>query len=160
MTTPDTDTRPDGTDPNTSVDQMPTETTDAGLELTTPEGVQPPNVAGAVETVASHLHPTPSWDLEQHPEPIGREEVWRFTPMKRIRPLLQAVATSDNLDWETSLPSGVSLSPIDPERARALYGRGLAKAAKGERPAGLADMSAGSGIQPDIASEFAKYGIR
>ena len=41
-----------------------------------------PNVASAIETVASHLHPTPSWDLADHPMPKGLEEIWRFTPVK------------------------------------------------------------------------------
>ena len=47
-----------------------------------------PNVAAAVETVASHLHPVRSYDLADHPEPTGLEEVWRFTPLKRLRGLL------------------------------------------------------------------------
>src|SRR5690349_18905865 len=49
-----------------------------------------PNVAGAVETtdtVASHLHPAGSWAVEDHPVPHGLEEVWRFTPLKRLRKL-------------------------------------------------------------------------
>ena len=49
-----------------------------------------PNVAGAVEstdTVASHLHPAGSWSVEDHPVPHGLEEVWRFTPLKRLRKL-------------------------------------------------------------------------
>ncbi|GAA1390489.1 Fe-S cluster assembly protein SufD [Luteococcus peritonei] len=148
MSTPDTDTRPDGTDPNTSVDQMPTETTDTGLELTTPEGVPAPNVAGAVETVASHLHPTPSWDLADHPEPTGREEVWRFTPMKRIRPLLRAEVTSDNLTWQTSLPAGVSLTSIDSEQARE-----LAVEAPLDRVSALAAQNAGYAALLDIPAE-------
>ncbi|MFN8137992.1 MAG: Fe-S cluster assembly protein SufD, partial [Propionicimonas sp.] len=45
-----------------------------------------PNVAEAVETkVESHLHPVASFDLADHPMPGGREEVWRFTPMRRLR---------------------------------------------------------------------------
>ena len=46
-----------------------------------------PAVAGAVETttkLASHLHPPASFDLDDHPMPTGREEVWRFTPLKRL----------------------------------------------------------------------------
>ena len=49
-----------------------------------------PNVAGAVETsdkVASHLHPAGSWAVDDHPVPNGLEEVWRFTPLKRLRQL-------------------------------------------------------------------------
>ncbi len=48
-------------------------------------------VRGAVEAkpdgIASHLHPEGSFDLADHPVPTGREEVWRFTPLKRLRGL-------------------------------------------------------------------------
>jgi Fe-S cluster assembly protein SufD len=53
------------------------------------------NVAGALETsgtVASHLHPTGSFNVEDHPVPTGREEIWRFTPLKRLRGLHQDAA--------------------------------------------------------------------
>ena len=48
-----------------------------------------PNVASAVETadVASHLHPIGSYDVADHPVPTWREEIWRFTPVKRLRGL-------------------------------------------------------------------------
>lgn len=48
-------------------------------------------VAGAleVENVDSHLHPQGSFDLADHPVPTGREEIWRFTPLKRLRGLHQ-----------------------------------------------------------------------
>jgi Fe-S cluster assembly protein SufD len=49
-----------------------------------------PNVAGSVETsdkVASHLHPPGSFDVSDHPVPTGLEEIWRFTPLKRLRGL-------------------------------------------------------------------------
>jgi Fe-S cluster assembly protein SufD len=48
------------------------------------------NVAGAVETtdvVLSHLHPEGSFDLADHAVPTGLEEIWRFTPLKRLRGL-------------------------------------------------------------------------
>lgn len=79
-----------------------------------------PNVAGAVETIESHLHPTPSWVLDDHLVPTGREETWRFTPIRRIRPLLEATGTGQTLDWQASLPAGVALTRITPERAREL----------------------------------------
>ena len=47
-------------------------------------------VADAVESrqkVASRLHPPGSFDLADHPVPTGREEAWRFTPIKRLRGL-------------------------------------------------------------------------
>ena len=49
---------------------------------------------------------------------------------------------------------------LDPNRARALYGRGFAKSRKGEAPAGINDMTTATGIQPSIGSEFGKYGVR
>ncbi|CAN5131401.1 Fe-S cluster assembly protein SufD [soil metagenome] len=47
-----------------------------------------PNIASAVETVerlVSHLHPDGSFDPADHEIPKGLEEVWRFTPIKRLR---------------------------------------------------------------------------
>ena len=37
------------------------------------------------EKVLSHLHPEGSFDVADHVVPTGREEVWRFTPLKRLR---------------------------------------------------------------------------
>jgi Fe-S cluster assembly protein SufD len=36
----------------------------------------------------SHLHPAGSFDLADHPVPSGKEEIWRFTPLRRIESLL------------------------------------------------------------------------
>ena len=47
-------------------------------------------VANAVESsqkAASRLHPPGSFDLGDHPVPTGREEAWRFTPLKRLKGL-------------------------------------------------------------------------
>ena len=44
-------------------------------------------VADAVESpqkAVSRLHPPGSFDLADHPVPTGREEAWRFTPIKRL----------------------------------------------------------------------------
>ena len=57
-----------------------------------------PAVARAVETsdrVASHLHPEGSFDVDAHPVPTGREEIWRFTPLKRLRGLATRTADAD-----------------------------------------------------------------
>ena len=58
-----------------------------------------PAVAGAVETtdrIASHLHAVASFDLDDHPAPTGREEVWRFTPLKRLRGALDDTPSQDD----------------------------------------------------------------
>jgi Fe-S cluster assembly protein SufD len=85
-----------------------------------------PNVSNAIETsdkVASHLHPAPSYDVADHPVPTGREEVWRFTPLKRLRGLhgdaeFQPSATA--CTW--SVPEGVRVEGVDGDEARALRG--------------------------------------
>ena len=48
------------------------------------------NLSGAIETterIASHLHPTGSFSLDDHAVPNGLEEIWRFTPLKRLKGL-------------------------------------------------------------------------
>ena len=77
-----------------------------------------PNVANAVETVVSHLHPTPSWDIADHPMPKGLEELWRFTPVKQIRALLLEGDELPGLTWESDLPDGVEFTTEPKERIR------------------------------------------
>ncbi|MGY2081742.1 Fe-S cluster assembly protein SufD [Modestobacter sp. SYSU DS0657] len=43
----------------------------------------------------------------------GREEEWRFTPMRRIRPLLEGAPSQAQLTWSTDLPEGVSLTSVE-----------------------------------------------
>ncbi|GAB3822322.1 Fe-S cluster assembly protein SufD [Tessaracoccus terricola] len=81
---------------------------------------QTPNVAAAIETVESHLHPTPSWDLADHPVPTGREEIWRFTPVKKLKRLFDAEAEAGSLDWQADLPEGVTVTEISSDEARGL----------------------------------------
>ena len=101
-----------------------------------------------LETVASHLHPTPSWDLNDHPEPTGREEIWRFTPMQRIAPLLQAVANQDVLDWQAELPAGVTVTGLDK-----LAARELSVEAPLDRVSALAATNARGASRLDIPAE-------
>ena len=101
------------------------------------------------ERVESHLNPPPSYDLEDHPMPTGREETWRFTPLKRLRGILDGEASDDCLDWETSLPEGVTMPVISTEEAMA---RGLAP---NERPAALAVARSGGCQVIDIPADFA-----
>jgi Fe-S cluster assembly protein SufD len=59
--------------------------------------------------VSSHLHPVGSFDLSDHPVPSGREEVWRFTPLKRLKGLHDDAAfTGDGYDVKTEIPDGVT----------------------------------------------------
>jgi len=49
---------------------------------------------------------------------------------------------------------------INPKHASSLYGRGLAKRRSGNVSGGDGDIAAAKLIQPDIADEFASYGLR
>jgi Fe-S cluster assembly protein SufD len=80
-------------------------------------------VAAAVEAPQSHLHPVASYDLADHPEPNGLQEVWRFTPLRRLRRLLDAEGgTGGRLDLSLDAPDQVLLSEISTEQAIALGG--------------------------------------
>jgi Fe-S cluster assembly protein SufD len=54
-----------------------------------------------------------STDPDAFAVPTGREEDWRFTPMKRIRPLLDGAPSDAHLQWETDLPDGVELAGVE-----------------------------------------------
>ncbi len=70
---------------------------------------------------ASHGGPAPtgspaerftSNDPDDFPVVTGREEEWRFTPMKRVRPLLEGAPSDARLEVETDLPEGVELTTV------------------------------------------------
>ena len=75
-----------------------------------------PNVAGAVETsdqVASHLHPAGSFRVDDHPVPTGLEEIWRFTPLKRLRNLHKdAPLDGRKLSVEVDGPDEVAVATV------------------------------------------------
>ncbi|WP_353647504.1 Fe-S cluster assembly protein SufD [Nakamurella sp. A5-74] len=86
-----------------------------------------PNVVGAVETsdrVAKFLHPVGSLALADHPVPSGKEEEWRFTPLRRLRGLhadapFQPSATE--CTWTT--PQGATVRPVsDPAELAGIRG--------------------------------------
>lgn len=79
-----------------------------------------PNVAGAIERVESHLHPVPSWDVADHPQPTGREEIWRFSPKKRFTELFDEAIEIGTIDWQGEFPDGVTVTDITAEQAREL----------------------------------------
>ena len=45
--------------------------------------------------------------------PTGREEEWRFTPLDRVRPLLDGAPSDASLTVHTDLPDGVELELVD-----------------------------------------------
>jgi Fe-S cluster assembly protein SufD len=72
------------------------------------------NVAAAAEAkVASHLHPEGSFDLADFEVPNGREEIWRFTPLKRLRGLHDGTFTAGakaNVDIDA--PADVTVEEV------------------------------------------------
>ena len=108
------------------------------------------SVASALEQdrVESHLNPPPSYDLADHPVPTGREEVWRFTPLKRLRGLLDGeAATGGRLRVEQQLPAGAELRTVSAEEARAL------ELPPNERPAALAAALADGALLLDVPAD-------
>jgi Fe-S cluster assembly protein SufD len=83
-----------------------------------------PAVARAVETsdrVASHLHPAGSFRVDDHAVPTGREEIWRFTPLRRMRGLHTDDATApfgaDNLAVRVEAAPGVEVTTVGADDA-------------------------------------------
>ncbi len=68
---------------------------------------------------ASHLHPQGSFDLADHPVPNGREEVWRFTPLKRLRGLHDGSAEGGGkVLVDVDAPSPVRVETVGRDDAR------------------------------------------
>ncbi|HEV7208798.1 MAG TPA: Fe-S cluster assembly protein SufD [Mycobacteriales bacterium] len=53
-----------------------------------------------------------SSDPEAFPVPNGREEEWRFTPLPRLRPLLEAGPSTARLELSTDVPDGVQVRHV------------------------------------------------
>lgn len=116
-----------------------------------------PNIAGAVETakLASHLHPEASFAVEDHPMPTGMEEIWRFTPLKRLRGALNADPTDDRgpddlaASYQVTAPEGVVLGKLAPGQAP--RGRALVP---GDRAAAVASAGAEQALHILIPAEL------
>ena len=102
------------------------------------------SVSAALEQdrVESHLNPPASYDLADHPVPTGREEIWRFTPLKRLRGMLDGETSDTSLTWDTTLPDGVTLTRISAAEAVELGELG-----PNDRPSALAAQNADGAVQ-------------
>lgn len=67
----------------------------------------------------SRAERTASFDVADFPVPKGREEEWRFTPVKKLAALF-AESSTGRLEWRTQLPEGVTVSEISADEARGL----------------------------------------
>ena len=106
-------------------------------------------VQAAVEAApTSHLHPVGSYDVADHPVPTGREEVWRFTPIRRLADLLRGGPSGGHLTWKYDLPAGVTVTAIESGAARALD-----PPAPRDRLAALAVAHGQGAVLIDVAAE-------
>jgi Fe-S cluster assembly protein SufD len=72
-----------------------------------------------LERVDSHLHPEGSFEVEDHAVPTGREEIWRFTPLKRLRGLHDsAVLDGVGVGAAYDVPDGVVVEELEVGDAR------------------------------------------
>jgi len=99
-------------------------------------------------SVARTLHPAGSFDVDDHPMPNGREEVWRFTPLKRLRTILDGTPSDAHLKWETNTPENVRVSEVSTEDAVAL---GLP--VPGDRPSALAVARSGGAVLVEVVDD-------
>ncbi len=75
------------------------------------------------DKVESHLNPVGSFDVADHPVPNGREEIWRFTPLKRLKDLhadAEFKRPVTSCTWNT--PEGVRVEGVSGQEARDLRG--------------------------------------
>ncbi len=107
-------------------------------------------VADALELtrVESHLNPPASYDLADHPVPTGREEIWRFTPVKRLLGILDGEASDARLTWDTTIPEGVTLTEISDAEARE-----IGELAPNDRPSALAAANAAGALLLDVPAD-------
>lgn len=88
-----------------------------------------------------------SFDAEAFGVPTGREENWRFTPVREVRALFADEETGEHLSAEFSaLPDGVSVTTIDADAFRARAVR-----APGDRVTAVAATRAGGAMALTIA---------
>ncbi|MDQ1743293.1 MAG: Fe-S cluster assembly protein SufD [Pseudonocardiales bacterium] len=80
--------------------------------------------------------------------PTGREEEWRFSPLRKLRPLFQPFVSQDSFRFETELPAGVTLTMVG--RDHELVGTALTPA---DRVSALAAANVGQVVLVTIAAE-------
>ncbi len=102
------------------------------------------------EKVLSHLHPVGSFDVAEHVVPTGREEVWRFTPLKRLRGIHDDAALDGNaFDVEVHAAPGVSAGRVAVDHES----RGTSGLVPPDRVSARAWAAADSVFLVDIAKE-------
>lgn len=86
----------------------------------------------------SALHRVASSELDAHPVPTGREEEWRFTPLRRLRGLHEQVGRDGKVVVEVDAPDAVAVESLTGDAARADTRRGSTGYLPVDRPSALA----------------------
>ncbi|MFO7244168.1 MAG: Fe-S cluster assembly protein SufD [Actinomycetes bacterium] len=88
-----------------------------------------------------------TFDAEAFGVPTGREENWRFSPVRELKPLFALEGGQGHLAWETSeLPAGVSLVEVSADEAKARSVR-----APGDRASAVAVALSGGAMALTVA---------
>ena len=90
-----------------------------------------------------------SFDVAAFPMPHGREEEWRFTPLARVKTLLDDAPSDAHLSWASTLPAGVTVTELDPAAARA-----RTVAVPIDRPSALAVEHSGGAVLVSVPAEL------
>jgi len=101
---------------------------------------------GALPDSSRADRPT-SFDPDAFAVPTGREENWRFSPVRKLKSLFATEGGGAHLEWATSdLPAGVSLTQVDAADARE-----RSVAAPGDRASAVATALSGGAMALTVA---------
>ncbi len=90
-----------------------------------------------------------SFDVADFPMPHGREEEWRFTPLERLKAVLDDAPSAAHLTWDTTLPDGVELTELSAADARE-----RTVSAPVDRPSALAVAHSGGAVLLRVPAEL------
>ncbi|HEY0166216.1 MAG TPA: Fe-S cluster assembly protein SufD [Jatrophihabitans sp.] len=92
-----------------------------------------------------------SRDPEDFGVPTGREEEWRFSPLRKLRPLFQPFESENTFGFETELPDGVTVTMVKPDHplvGKALTPADRVSALAAANTARVVLVSVAAGVEP------------
>ncbi|GAA2527698.1 Fe-S cluster assembly protein SufD [Rarobacter incanus] len=104
---------------------------------------------GAVVPQTDRSERVTSYDVRDFARPHGREEEWRFTPIKKLDAIFAAQPSVATLQWDAHVPAAVTVTEIDQAQARS-----KSVLAPGDLPAAAATSLAPTAILITIPADF------